>query len=234
MEIDVTALVPMVTLIAALLAGAIAGLTLIVNKENKISEFRQAWIDGLREDLANFLSASRTCTRAVQEIRFSWSKEEKNPLPIDESTTTKLRHQAAECSYRIRLRLNQKKQPHIELERLMTSSTTLVSQYFNGSSQDVNAVLEGIDCTATQAREVLKTEWERVKKGELAYRAAKWFAVSLVLITAALIFKIGTSKPSLGTAVISGASSAQPISSTPIVVFPSSTSVPPPVGIQTR
>ena len=65
------ALVQMMPLVAALLAGAIAALTLIVNKENKISEFRQAWIDGLREDLTNFLSASRTFTRALQEIKLA-------------------------------------------------------------------------------------------------------------------------------------------------------------------
>ena len=187
------ALVQMMPLVAALLGGAIAALTLIVNKENKISEFRQAWIDGLREDLTNFLSASRTCTRALQESKYAQREQFQNPMPIDEATTAKLRHQVAECSYRIKLRLNQIKKPHIELESLMTESTTLVSEYFSGTSDDVDKVLSGIEIAAKQAREVLKTEWERVKKGELAYRAAKWIAVSLFLIAAALIWKIGSS-----------------------------------------
>lgn len=187
------ALVQMMPLVAALLGGAIAALTLIVNKENKISEFRQAWIDCLREDLTNFLSASRTCTRAIQESKYAQREQFQNPMPIDEATTAKLRHQVAECSYRIKLRLNQIKKPHIELESLMTESTTLVSEYFSGTSDDVDKVLSGIEIAAKQAREVLKTEWERVKKGEFAYRAAKWIAVSLFLIAAALIWKIGSS-----------------------------------------
>ena len=169
MEYNPAVLVPMVTLAAALLAGAIAALTLIVNKENKISEFRQSWIDGLREDLTNFFSASRTCTRAIQESR----QEFKNPMPIDEATTSRLRHQVAECSYRIKLRLNEIKKPHIKLESLMTESSTLVSEYFSGTTDDVDKVLSGIEIAAKQARAVLKTEWERVKKGEFAYRAAK-------------------------------------------------------------
>lgn len=187
------ALVQMMPLVAALLGGAIAALTLIVNKENKISEFRQAWIDCLREDLTNFLSASRTCTRAIQESKYAQREQFQNPMPIDEATTAKLRHQVAECSYRIKLRLNQIKKPHIELESLMTESTTLVSEYFSGTSDDVDKVLSGIEIAAKQAREVLKTEWERVKKGEFAYRVAKWIAVSLFLIAAALIWKIGSS-----------------------------------------
>ena len=192
MEFNAT-LVQMMPLVAALLGGAIAALTLIVNKENKISEFRQAWIDGLREDLANFLSASRTFTRALQECKLAQREKFQNPMPIDEATTAKLRHQVAECSYRIKLRLNQTKKPHIKLESLMTECSTLVSEYFSGTSDDVDKVLSGIEIAAKQAREVLKTEWERVKKGELAYRAAKWIAVFLFFIAAALIWKIGTS-----------------------------------------
>lgn len=193
MEFNPAALVPMVPLAAALLAGAIAALTLIVNKENKISEFRQAWIDGLREDLTNFFSASRTCTRALQESKLAEREKFKNRMPIDEVTTAKLRHQVAECSYRIKLRLNEVKEPHIKLELLMTESSTLVSNYFSGTSDDVDKVLSGIEIAAKQAREVLKTEWERVKEGELAYRAAKWVAVSLVVITMLAIWKIGSS-----------------------------------------
>lgn len=189
MEYNPAALVPMVTLAAALLAGAIAALTLIVNKENKISEFRQAWIDGLREDLTNFFSASRTCIRAIQESRLEF----KNPMPIDEATTTKLRHQVAECSYRIKLRLNELKEPHIQLESLMTESSTLVSEYFSGTTDDVDKVLGGIEIAVKQAREVLKTEWERVKKGEFAYRAAKWLALALIVIAALSIWSIASS-----------------------------------------
>lgn len=189
------ALVQMMPLVAALLAGAIAALTLIVNKENKISEFRQAWIDGLREDLTNFLSASRTFTRALQENKLAQREQFQSPMPIDAATTAKLRHQVAECSYRIKLRLNKTKKPHIKLESLMTETSTLVSEYFSGTSDDVDKVLSGIETTATQAREVLKTEWERVKKGEFAYRAAKWIAVSLFLFAAALILKLGSSNP---------------------------------------
>lgn len=187
MEFNTTFLVPTATVMAALLTGAVAALTLIVNKENKVSEFRQAWIDGLREDLANFLSASRTCTRAVEEARYAKNQTFNNLVPLDEATTAKLRHQVAECVYRIKLRLNDKEEPHIKLEVLIKASTDLVSCYFSGTSNEASEVLTGIEAAAQQAREVLKTEWTRVKKGEPIYRAAKWVASTLVVVAAPLL-----------------------------------------------
>lgn len=211
MEFNITLLVPLVTLIAALLAGAIAALTLIVNKENKVSEFRQAWIDGLREDLANFLSACRTCTRAVQEGRAAKNQTFNNPIPIDEGTTTKLRHQVAECIYRIKLRLNEKEEPHIKLEALLKTSTDLVSGYLSGTSYEVDQVFTGIEAAAEQAREVLKAEWTRVKKGEPAYQTSKRVA-SILATVAALVLVIGSISFFIAPVIRTHESSAKPAS----------------------
>lgn len=43
---------PVVALLVGALAGLIAAMSAIIGKENKISEFRQAWIDAQRNDLA--------------------------------------------------------------------------------------------------------------------------------------------------------------------------------------
>lgn len=40
---------------AASIAGLLAFLSLIIAKENKTSEFRQAWIDSLRLDLSKLI-----------------------------------------------------------------------------------------------------------------------------------------------------------------------------------
>lgn len=70
MPFDVLPLLPaVITFSAALVAGGIARSNLIATKETKISEFRQAWIDSLRDELAKLFSYSRTLARAVQEDR---------------------------------------------------------------------------------------------------------------------------------------------------------------------
>src|SRR5438105_3300254 len=42
--------------VAAIIAGAVAFLASVFSKEQKTSEFRQAWIDSVRNDLAEFIS----------------------------------------------------------------------------------------------------------------------------------------------------------------------------------
>ncbi|SUJ14425.1 Uncharacterised protein [Sphingomonas paucimobilis] len=50
---------PIVTLILGLVTAIITAVTLIATKENKISEFRQSWIDGQRADLAAAIAAAQ-------------------------------------------------------------------------------------------------------------------------------------------------------------------------------
>ena len=54
------------TVIGASIAAGIAFLGLVVSKEQKTSEFRQAWIDALRDDLATYLSRINSAYDAAQ------------------------------------------------------------------------------------------------------------------------------------------------------------------------
>ena len=47
-------------ILVAFVAGAFSLLGLTVAKENKVSEFRQAWIDALREDIAEFVAQAQS------------------------------------------------------------------------------------------------------------------------------------------------------------------------------
>src|SRR5579864_3724332 len=44
------------TIIAAFIAAVISLVGLLISKENKVSEFRQAWIDALREEIASVIT----------------------------------------------------------------------------------------------------------------------------------------------------------------------------------
>src|SRR5690606_14295723 len=43
-------------IVAALITGLVSFLGLIISKENKVSEFRQDWINSLRSELADLIS----------------------------------------------------------------------------------------------------------------------------------------------------------------------------------
>lgn len=184
------------TIIAALIAAAISFVNLTLTKEQKTSEFRQAWIDALRQDLATFFATSRAFARANQELQhFGAGAQGGAPLSFTEQKISDLRYQIAETRYRIQLRLNPKEPEHIELLRLMQAAIDK-QQSALASPNSTDAVLLAVERAADFAPQILKTEWERVKKGELAFRVARnWvapatFGVSLLLVALLWLGKV--------------------------------------------
>ena len=170
--------------VAALVAGAFSFVSLTLNKEQKTSEFRQAWIDGLREDLATFFAGARAMARATEEQREAMAKgASSSTFAMTGEMISDIRYQAAETRYRIQLRLNPKEAEHNELLRLMQVAITEQNKFFKGSG-DMDSTLKAVDNAAEYAPQILKTEWERVKSGELAFRLARnWVAPAAVLLS---------------------------------------------------
>ena len=188
LELPAQTIVAIATLVAALITGAISFVNLTLTKEQKTSEFRQAWIDSLREDLALFLGAARAFARAVEAVHtFGPDYKEKVTLPISDEKISDLRYQAAEAFCKIKLRLNPDEPEHEELIRLLEHAIAQQNTMSVGKS-DFNATLQAIETATEYARPLLKKEWERVKKGELAFRIARnWLAPIIVLLSFAFV-----------------------------------------------
>lgn len=186
-------LAPLATVVAALIAAAISFVSLTLNKEQKTSEFRQAWIDGLRNDLASFFAAVRAFARATQEHRPSQEGgKAETPFAFTDQAVSDLRHQVAETRYRIQLRLNPKEANHVELLRLMNTAVAKQQSAMFGQVQ-TEEVLAALEAAAGFAPQVLKAEWERVKRGELPFRVVRnWiapivFVLSIVFVVVLLV-----------------------------------------------
>lgn len=170
MTFEVTPLIPVIgTVAAAIVAGGIARANLIASKETKVSEFRQAWINALRDDLAALFSNTRTLARSLQEFRAPQC-DETEKFGIDKTKITVVRHDAAETYHRIRLRLNASQDDHKELLRLLSSMMGAQQGYIVNKDGDVAGPIAAVEKAASYAGGVLKNEWETVKLGERAYR----------------------------------------------------------------
>ena len=111
-------------MVAALITAMISFVNLTLNKEQKTSEFRQAWIDGLRSDLAIFFSSARALCRVMQEVRSPHSSDEDvEYFRFTKDQVSKMRFEGADALYRIKLRLNKNEAEHIELDRLLNVTT---------------------------------------------------------------------------------------------------------------
>lgn len=177
------------TVVAALIVGLIAFVNLTLTKEQKTSEFRQAWIDGLREDLSTFLSAARACARAFTAKSALGEAYLSVSFPLSDQQVAELRLSAAQTYYRIKLRLNPDEAEHVELLRLLTRAIEEQNKQQLEQSTSDSEILLAIERAAEYARPVLKTEWNRVKKGELPFRIVRnWIAPLLVLLCVVFIY----------------------------------------------
>jgi len=174
----------LLTILAAAIAAGASLVAVTLSKEQKVSEFRQAWIDALREDLASFLSSARAFARAMDARRLHGSKTTdpaKTPFTLEK--VGEIRLAAAETFYRIKLRLNPDEEKHKELLRLLSQAIAAQNAVLESDGADKRDVLAAVESAAEFAQPILKAEWNRVKRGEKAFRVARIGAVVIIVVS---------------------------------------------------
>lgn len=168
-------LIPAGAVVAALIAGLFSFFNLILSKEQKLSELRQGWIDGLREDLAAFFSA----LYAIEYLEGVYQHEHGDALNyVELAKATHGPHmKVSETFARIMLRLNPSDQ-FVAQSNLVVELNKIKDAFNDSKYEDAtNCIPEA----RNQARLVLKAEWERVKQGEPTFRWSKRIALIVLL-----------------------------------------------------
>lgn len=184
------AIVAISTVVAALITGVIAMVNLTLSKEQKISELRQAWIDGLRADLATLLSNIRFLTIAIYEHYDGLDKKIDYPHKVTGLQATELKAAATESLYRIKLRLNKNESPHNILEDLIDSIVLEANSNTTDNETYLNNMLDKIEQTSMQSRIILKAEWDRVKRGENAFNNLRRWLVPVIVVLMSLFSSV--------------------------------------------
>lgn len=186
---DITSIPPTVfvalgVITAALLTGVFSIMNMVSAKENKVSEFRLAWIDGLREEIAEYASAAQELSRAYKPERFkphpTHTHKESHELQIEFFKETREPYaRAVENLTKIQLRLNPKhisENPKSPEAKLMEA----VQRARKVGNQEFSDVLNNCNDIRNAAAPLLKATWDSVKQGEPGYRRLRWFAILLV------------------------------------------------------
>lgn len=167
--------------LAALISAMAVYITTVLSKEQKTSEFRQVWIDGLRNDISEYLSKVQSI-HSLGRVHAGVTEQEKLKLVVDMMDHIQ---QAQICEYRIALRLNP-----VEHTSLMTKITSFQDEMLKLSSAnlDRNELISKQDILTKalieESQAVLKKEWKRVKAGELSFRILKYLAAASTIIVA--------------------------------------------------
>lgn len=151
-------------LLAGVFAACAAVLGMFITKELKIAEFRQKWINDLRDVLCEFSSNLAAISQAfktkstMQRTSEVAQEGEVDQLSSDEIATI------YKCLYEVKLRVNllsPSKEERALVDFLQShSSQKNIKHFLDDEVQNEYALL----CAS-----VLKKEWERVKKGSDSY-----------------------------------------------------------------
>lgn len=185
---DITAIPPTAyiafgVITAALLTGFFSFINMVSSKENKVSEFRLVWIDGLRNEIAEYISAAQELARIKgkfnpcenhsakegHKLRIEWYKETRDAFK-----------RAIENLSKIQLRLNA---DHIASDsntpeaKLMTA---ILSARAFSIKDDLDGVLKSCEDIRSAAAPILKSTWTLVKRGEVGYRIIRLTALVTV------------------------------------------------------
>lgn len=191
---DITSIPPTVfvafgVITAALLTGFFSIMNMVSAKENKVSEFRLTWIDGLREEIAKYASAAQELVRVSDRFKGQdfHTQQEKHDLKIEWYKETRdAFSRATESLSKIQLRLNPehiKNHPESPEASLMEAVKT--ARDFSAQG-DFKSVLESCSDIRAAAAPILKSTWDLVKRGEPGYRRIRTY--SLMTITTGFYF----------------------------------------------
>lgn len=178
MLVDSQTLLSVGAITAALIAGAFSFLNLVISKEQKISEFRQNWIDELRKEISSVVaSVSHLVYRLDAKEPRTTEEAFKLQSEIRES------HETAErCTTSIQLRINPA-DPDQELRlenEFFLESLMQIQKSFNAAN--AAETRKCCDVLIKAAQPILKHEWNRVKRGETVYRYSKYTAASILAV----------------------------------------------------
>lgn len=189
MDLPATTFVAFGAVVAALITGIFSFVSLINTKEQKTSEFRQLWIDGLRDDSAKLLGILEAISTALQlAIRLHKINDENNKKDIKVAWLDICNGSLSEFGevyHRIILRLNPSE--HHDLIVLLKE----VQDKLHSDSEMLKNKEElriRISALINELHSINAFEWSRVKKGEAAYRVTKYLAMIMIVVILAFSY----------------------------------------------
>ena len=161
------------SIIAAIIGGLVVFISAVLSKEQKTSEFRQAWIDELRKDVSQYMSG------ATEVAALNYAKKQTGDQVKFLEDNFALIHELQSIEHRILLRLNPTEHADL-IEKIKSYRKKIIAAYADGSAGKVEPELA--DALLETTGRVLKYEWARVKSGENTFRIIKVLAVTVAAL----------------------------------------------------
>ena len=187
-------------LAVAAVAGSFSIFNLLANKDQKISEYRQEWLEEVRKDVATIVSQTHLLFGLIlmHQHQIEPQKIEIRNIDTYIDRTTPIYDELNRAHTRLKLRLNKKKPLHqavlgkmqdleIFLGDANTFLTRLVQEGGSPLKTEIDSITSGLeDCSS----ELIGNVWQKVKSGEPIYIWGRWVLAFLVCLVFAVLYMI--------------------------------------------
>lgn len=161
---------------AAAIAGLVSLLGLVIGKEQKVSEFRQVWIDELRKCVVSYLVSINAVCDALRLARAG--------RPIDDAALLANYKLLNEASHGITLRVNASEKPAKALLESMSKFEEISKNNSDLTPEKIRALEKDF---IDSSQKLLKFEWKRVKRGESNFVWTKRLVYLIILVMLGLL-----------------------------------------------
>jgi hypothetical protein len=178
---------------AAIIAGVFSYINLVSVKESKVSEFRQDWINDLRKEISEYISAARALMEKLRHDNHG-QMISKQDFMAKKNNHGDLYNQMLNSKVSILLRINDKEKEE-KIKKMNNEFLSLIENIntdFESSKFDYAE--EKIETLISKSRDLLKYEWNRARDGELGYRVTKFAALTTVGLSIAFLVVVAILK----------------------------------------
>lgn len=162
--------------IAAVIAGWVAFFSLIITKEQSVSDSRQKWIDALRKDIAIIVG----CVTNIHGESIVGNEQELWDRVKSEFTRFK------RVIARIRLRLNphERRKNEADATKAVLHTLKQLETVFGSQKPQFMELNPLVEKLVINSQVILKANWNRVRAGETTYRITKWLTLTFTVLAA--------------------------------------------------
>jgi hypothetical protein len=161
-------------IVAAIIAGAVAFFSLIISKEQSVSEFRQQWIDALRKDIAVIVG----CVIGIHGESIAGHNDHALWNRVKSDFT---RFNRVIVRIRLRLNPNEKSKKEKQPTKDVLDALKELESIFASPQPQFHRLQPLVETLVTNSQTILKENWDRVRAGEPIYRVTKWVGLAVAV-----------------------------------------------------
>ena len=163
-------------IIAAVITGFISFAGLILAKEQKTSEFRQSWIDSLREEMSEYLAQLGVLVLAHELLMKRKTEVTNRDIAEVAKNVRSNILEVIKLKTKLRLRINPSEHAYLiqQLHEIHEFADSVDTNHAGFQPLE--------DAIIKSTQKILEGEWYRVKRGEHTFRFAKGVAIAIFLL----------------------------------------------------